>query len=99
MQGSVYILVGLWVHPDHRRRGLGKKLVDDGFDWVRRNTPSIRENRVDGDHKKILSLAVYHSNKSAIALYEMMGFKQVQVSGSEGVPADSTGYWMAAYVN
>jgi ribosomal protein S18 acetylase RimI-like enzyme len=97
-RGSAYILVGMWVHPEHRRQGLGKKLVDGGFDWVRRN--GVLEDTVDGtgNYKKVLLLEVYRSNEHAIALYGRMGFKEVPSSSPEGPTMDVDTIWMAAHV-
>ncbi|KAK0462025.1 uncharacterized protein EV420DRAFT_141721 [Desarmillaria tabescens] len=34
-KGSGYLFVSLWVHPEHRRRGLAKRMFDRCIEWVR----------------------------------------------------------------
>jgi predicted N-acetyltransferase YhbS len=34
---NIYFVAGLWVHPDHRRRGLGTRIVKEGLELVRTN--------------------------------------------------------------
>lgn len=54
--------LGIAIKSSHRRKGLGMKLISSGIDWCREN------------YVKKLNLEVFSSNKSAIALYEKMGF-------------------------
>ncbi|KAJ7219586.1 hypothetical protein GGX14DRAFT_436818, partial [Mycena pura] len=44
-----YVLVGMWVHPAHRRTGLGKRLIETGIAWVRART----EGMPDGERRVI----------------------------------------------
>ena len=94
MREPTYAMVGMWVHPEHRRRGLGRKLVEGSFAWVRGNVAF----NTNGNQRKILLLETYRSNENANALYESMGFQQVPgpLAGPE-VPVRDT-VWMVAYV-
>jgi predicted N-acetyltransferase YhbS len=31
---NIYFMAGLWVHPEHRRRGLGTRMVKEGLELV-----------------------------------------------------------------
>jgi len=57
-------IVTLGVHPEHRRRGLGKRLLD-----VCENTMS----------QPTMALTVRASNTSAIQLYEQAGYQQTYI--------------------
>ncbi|MCL6091117.1 MAG: GNAT family N-acetyltransferase [Candidatus Thermoplasmatota archaeon] len=54
--------LGIAIKEGHRRRGIGSSLITRGIDWC-------RDNGV-----KKLNLEVFSSNKSAIALYQKIGF-------------------------
>lgn len=55
-------LISMWLAPAHRRRGLGKMLVQAVVDWAR-----LRKIFV-------LRLMVTHTNQSAIEFYLTLGF-------------------------
>lgn len=67
---DIYQLVGMWIHPEHRKRGLGKRLIEAGLDWIRRERTNDRG--VPGE--MVLMLKVVHHNNSAKSLYTSMGF-------------------------
>ncbi len=56
--------LGLMVAATHRRRGIGKALLDAAVDWAR--VAAVRK----------LELHVFPHNEAAIALYEQFGFRQ-----------------------
>ena len=58
-------MMNLAVHPEHRRQGIGEKLV------------GALENALRERGSKALTLEVRASNEPAIALYEKLGFAQV----------------------
>lgn len=64
---AVYILVGMWMHPEHRRRGLAQRLISAGIDSVRGDAAEVRE--------KVLMLQVHENNGAARSLYEKLGFQ------------------------
>ncbi|KAF9262980.1 hypothetical protein L218DRAFT_959809 [Marasmius fiardii PR-910] len=73
---SVYVIVGMWVHPEHRRQGVGGRLIEQAFHWVRDR---------DGDSDKeteTLLLEVERSNEDAARLYRRMRFEEVARAGS-----------------
>ncbi|KAF7768363.1 hypothetical protein Agabi119p4_7606 [Agaricus bisporus var. burnettii] len=80
-----YLFVGVWVHPSHRGKGLGKRLVSAGMDWVRADEAG--HNSTD---KQILLLQIMPGNKSAIKLYRSIGFHPIE--SDKG--ATNTDIWM-----
>ncbi|KAJ7286150.1 acyl-CoA N-acyltransferase [Mycena rebaudengoi] len=73
-----YALVGMWVHPEHRRKGLGRKLVETGREWVRARTEGL------SDKDRQILLEVHSNNDGAKALYDGAAF--VEATGV--VPED-----------
>ncbi|KAJ7709552.1 acyl-CoA N-acyltransferase [Mycena rosella] len=63
-----HLLVGMWVRPAHRRKGLGKRLIGAGIEWVRTRTEGMP------DKKRQVTLEVHRHNESAKALYDGLGF-------------------------
>jgi ribosomal protein S18 acetylase RimI-like enzyme len=56
-------LWGMWVAPDSRRKGIGRRLVDEAVDFAR---------RMDGVTH--VHLSVSEAAEEALALYRCMGF-------------------------
>jgi len=56
--------LGLMVAADHRRRGIGRALLEQAVDWAR------------GSGIRKLELHVFPYNEAAIALYEAFGFRR-----------------------
>ena len=54
---------GMWVYPEHRRRGIGRALLEAAVHWSAER------------HAQQVSLTVVTSNRAAIALYESAGFR------------------------
>ncbi|KAJ7047134.1 hypothetical protein C8F04DRAFT_221117 [Mycena alexandri] len=69
---SAYMVVGMWVHPDHKRRGIAKKLVECGMNWVRARTKGMP------DEQRRITLEVHRHNENAKALYEGLGFVELK---------------------
>ncbi|KAJ7510172.1 hypothetical protein B0H11DRAFT_1958010 [Mycena galericulata] len=69
---SPHVLVGMWVHPEHRRKGLAKKLIEVAIEYVRARTEGMR------DERRLLMLEVHNSNKGAKALYAGLGFMELK---------------------
>ncbi|KAJ6502210.1 hypothetical protein C8R45DRAFT_895526 [Mycena sanguinolenta] len=65
-----YFVVGMWVHPEHRRKGVGRKLMEFGIEWVRSRT----EGLADEDETRQLKLEVHRPNRGAKTLYDGLGF-------------------------
>lgn len=83
-EGSdIYVLVGMWVHPHHRKRGLGKRLVEETFEWIRRREVGIK--------KRTIALQITDENEAGRVLYSRTGFHPVPE-----VPSDHE--WMLARV-
>ncbi|KAH7915471.1 acyl-CoA N-acyltransferase [Hygrophoropsis aurantiaca] len=85
---NVYILAGMWVHPDYRGMGMGSTLVMAGLDWVRSNNDP--KNDADGHGRKTVLLIVANNNPKGRALYEKIGFKD----WPEVVSDDENETWM-----
>lgn len=60
------ILVDVAVHPDHQRRGLGKRIMQKLVDWVDQNAPAAYVSMV--------------AEPKAQKLYPLFGFKDVAPS-------------------
>ena len=56
------LLVSMWTAPAHRRRAIGRRLVDQVLEWARRRNATT------------LLLMVTSSNDPAIRFYETLGF-------------------------
>jgi ribosomal protein S18 acetylase RimI-like enzyme len=59
-------MLGMGVHRDHRRQGLGLRLVHAAIGWARSCTPL--------EH---IDLEVLSANTAAVALYRKAGFRQI----------------------
>ena len=71
--GSAH-LVSMWVAPDHRRRGVGRQLIEAVLGWAREE----RAERV--------KLWVTETNEAAGRLYREMGF--VETGARQPLPSD-----------
>ncbi|KAI6044849.1 hypothetical protein EDC04DRAFT_3137602 [Pisolithus marmoratus] len=79
-----YFLVAMWVHPEHRGKGIAKELVKRGLEWARTFTDP-KFPCVGGEREKVVVLVVHDYNKSACTLYTKMGFRDLtEVSCEEG---------------
>lgn len=72
---EVYVLVGMWVRPQDRRKGLGTKLIEAGVDVAQKDASEKK--------RKLLMLEVYDSNESGKSLYLNSGFTLCEGSGGE----------------
>ena len=59
-------LVSMWVAPTHRRRGIGRELVDKIVDWARLKSA------------RTLTLLVTSNNDLAIRFYQQLGFQKTE---------------------
>ncbi|KAK0445757.1 hypothetical protein EV421DRAFT_1708090 [Armillaria borealis] len=64
-KGSGYLFVSLWVHPEHRRRGLAKRMFDRCIEWV-------RYHGTDTMAEKFIANEVYSDNAGR-GLYKTLG--------------------------
>ncbi|KAG2066890.1 hypothetical protein BDR04DRAFT_1159671 [Suillus decipiens] len=69
---DMYLVAGLWVHPEHRGRSLGTRLMKEGLEWVRTNMDP--KNDSEGKRDKMILLVVGDGNANGRALYQKMGF-------------------------
>ncbi|KAG6334804.1 hypothetical protein ID866_4276 [Astraeus odoratus] len=86
-----YLLVGMWVRPEHRGKGVGKELVKRGLDWAKTFTDP-KFNGADKKTEKVAVLVVYDYNTAARALYNKLGFRDLK-----GIPWEGQ-TWMAMKV-
>lgn len=61
-------VLGMGVHRDHRRRGLGRRLLEVVFEWAARDTVL-----------EWIDLQALAGNRGACALYQSAGFQQVAI--------------------
>jgi len=57
-------LISVWTAPTHRKRGIGRLLVNEVLNWAR------------GRNARALQLMVTSNNKLAIRFYQRLGFTQ-----------------------
>ncbi|KAG7088057.1 hypothetical protein E1B28_012090 [Marasmius oreades] len=88
---SVYIVVGMWVHPEHRRRGVAGQLIEQAVHWVRNR----RRDREEGGGGTLL-LEVVKSNDGAASMYTRSRFEEVN---REGTSSDKESTFMYLDVN
>jgi RimJ/RimL family protein N-acetyltransferase len=58
------VSIGIAVHPDYRRQGIGAALIKSAIEWAQ-STLSVRR----------MELSVFARNQAAIRLYERFGFE------------------------
>jgi ribosomal protein S18 acetylase RimI-like enzyme len=83
---DIYAMFGIWVRPEHRRRGLGRRLIEEGLEWIR------KDNVKNGKVPKVLVLQLNEKNVAGWALYGRMGFEVLPLKEESVHP------WMFCYV-
>lgn len=82
-EGTVerYLLVGMWLHPSARRRGVARALIQDAIELVRESEmPSTVDASENGAAEeevkkaKVVFLKVFSENEGARGLYRQAGF-------------------------
>jgi GNAT superfamily N-acetyltransferase len=68
-----YHVWGMWVSPDFRGRGLGRKLLDQALSWAQSTNPS-----------RGICLEVNPGQSIAVQLYESRGFRPTGKTSSLG---------------
>ncbi|KAF9555895.1 acyl-CoA N-acyltransferase [Agrocybe pediades] len=68
---DVYMIVGMWVHPEHRGKGVGRRLVDYALETIRKSE-TVKDGA--GTRKKVVLLEVHEKNAVAKNLYRHCGF-------------------------
>ncbi|EGN93972.1 hypothetical protein SERLA73DRAFT_189112 [Serpula lacrymans var. lacrymans S7.3] len=86
---DIYHFVAMWVHPEHRGNGLGRKLVASLLEWVQNHDDGPKNDNKD----KVVTLMVAESNESARALYDKMGFEEIQ-----SMRQDKGFVWMMSHI-
>ncbi|KAF8883496.1 hypothetical protein CPB84DRAFT_1827659 [Gymnopilus junonius] len=96
---AVYMLVGMWVHSDYRRLGVGRALMDFALDAIKSFKSSQTEPGNTGGNEarskaKFALLEVHTANTAARKLYENAGFT---IQDGSGASDESEGgeMWMA----
>jgi GNAT superfamily N-acetyltransferase len=85
---TLYTIVGVWVEPAFRRKGMAGGLMQAALSWVREDTQHGR-----GDTPKAVVLRVHRSNAAAREAYLRNGFQDLAESVRNGDPNDEV--WMA----
>lgn len=73
---SVYIIVGVWVKSEWRRRGIGMELMREALSWVRGDGEMQSEAFTTGSKSVLLS--VHASNIVARNAYRRCGFQELK---------------------
>ncbi|KAI0327918.1 hypothetical protein GY45DRAFT_1326991 [Cubamyces sp. BRFM 1775] len=96
-RGSSYFIFGMWVAPDHRRRGVGRKLLEAGVKWAAQDiAEALGEGREDMYRSQVpaeVFLTVAASNKDAKQMYEKSGFESMSAE-LEGGGAAKEEIWL-----
>jgi ribosomal protein S18 acetylase RimI-like enzyme len=75
----MYALFAMWVNPEHRGKGLGRRLIDMGLEWVRaRDGIRGSDGRPEGGVGSVLVLEVFEDNERARSFYRGTGFQEVE---------------------
>jgi len=94
---EIYMLTGMWVHPDFRKKGVGRRMVEHASQVVRDfcviDKGQDDQNREgNGRRQKILILEVNDANFEAQRLYESQGFVEEPGGTQEGTK------WLVLYI-
>lgn len=89
---AIYALYGMWVHPAHRGKGVGARLVKACLEWARTHIDPKFSSEDEGDFEKVVVLLVYKDNIAARTLYSGAGFTDL-----EGISSNEE-KWMLAKV-
>jgi GNAT superfamily N-acetyltransferase len=90
---SIYMIVGMWIHPDHRQKGIGKRLVGACFEWVLQRRSGVEK----AENVAWVVLQVGANNVTARKLYEAMGFVEVEDENGALLSSEREGmkeFWM-----
>ncbi|KAI0717563.1 hypothetical protein C8T65DRAFT_640982 [Cerioporus squamosus] len=68
-----YFVFGMWVRPEHRRRGVGRKLLESGLAWVLEDAAA----HVGPEGAIGVWLAVTATKCGAKKMYEAAGFREL----------------------
>ena len=69
-----YFIFGMWIRPEHRRKGLGRRLVEAALRWIREDA----DGQGRGKEPVEIWVAVTAGNDVAKGLYEGSGFEEVE---------------------
>ncbi|KAF9527360.1 hypothetical protein CPB83DRAFT_856423 [Crepidotus variabilis] len=87
---EVWALVGMWVRPEHRGKGIGTALAQRALEEVKRLADSSKAAvKID----RLVLLEVYEHNFGAIKLYERAGFQMFVYPSNVDDPGKRR--WMA----
>ena len=78
---GVNAITNVFVRPDQRGKGIGRRLMVEGIEGVLANNLP-QENQASGGTEAILSLDVYTQNTPAFKLYQNMGYEPSSVMHS-----------------
>jgi GNAT superfamily N-acetyltransferase len=70
---EIYMLTGMWVVPEFRKKGVGRQLVEHALRAVR-DFSAIDNNQQNDRRERILALEVHNANVEAQRLYQRQGF-------------------------
>ncbi|RDX43066.1 hypothetical protein OH76DRAFT_1244564 [Lentinus brumalis] len=90
--GRDYFVFGMWVRPEHRRRGVGSMLLENGLAWVLEDAAA----RMGSEGAAGVWLAVTATNSGAKRMYEEAGFRELSEEHSaDDLPGE---IWMSRKV-
>ncbi|KAF8883475.1 acyl-CoA N-acyltransferase [Gymnopilus junonius] len=93
---DVFMLVGMWVHPDYRKLGVGRALIEHALEIVKSHS-SEESEKENVERRRTVLLEVCKDNETAIKLYGKAGFSKQHRGEVEDENTEIE--WMARTVN
>ncbi|KAI0640554.1 hypothetical protein C8Q79DRAFT_995219 [Trametes meyenii] len=93
---TAYFVVGMWVDPGHRRKGIARMLLEAGWAWIAEDIGKAQEDGVAShgrDDGVEAFLTVAAENKAAEELYKGFGFDLVSAERKDFKEGDGK-VWM-----
>ena len=81
---KTYLVFGMWVRPEHRRRGVGRRLMERILAWAENDAKDSASGKMgrDGDRFEVW-LSVQPADEPAKKLYAGLGFREIEGSLGE----------------
>ncbi|KAM5540673.1 hypothetical protein V8D89_005704 [Ganoderma adspersum] len=81
---KTYFVYGMWVRPEHRRRGVGWRLMERMLAWAENDAKESASEKTGGDGDRFeVWLSVQLADEPARKLYAGLGFRDVEGSLEE----------------
>ncbi|KAL1939681.1 hypothetical protein VTO73DRAFT_9714 [Trametes versicolor] len=92
-----YLIVAMWIAPEHRRRGLGQDLLQASLAWAAKDVSRDTSGAGDPEKQAEVFLFLALDNAKGRGLYEKSGFDAVAVTTAPGGRGEIQ--WMRRWVD